>query len=110
MKRIILGLAFLLGTAFGVSSCINDDDLLQEGTLRITFNNSTNIISDTKISVEVMDIADREHVIVEKSSVGTRPVEITLNTCNYLVRVIAGVNIKLQGVQIQRNKTTEVSI
>lgn len=110
MKKIILGLTILLGIAFGVSGCINDDDLLQEGTLRITFNNSANITSDTNISVEIMDIVDREHVIVEKSSNGTRPVEITLNTGNYLVRVIAGVNIKLQGVQIQKNKTTEVSI
>ena len=52
-------------------SCINDDDFIQEGVLKITFSQTTQIKNDTKVVVDVMDITDKEHVIFTKESVSS---------------------------------------
>ena len=110
MKNMILNVFLLIGTVMLASSCCNDDDYIQEGILRVSFSNLSSISNDAKVSVEIMDIANREHVIVEKITYGNCPIEITLNTGNYLVRIMSGSLIKLQGIQIRKDKVTELSL
>lgn len=110
MKKIIISSIFFIGMMLCASSCINEDDFIQEGILKITFSNTYSVSNNTKVSVEVMDIMDREHVIISKEFVGNRPVEFTLNTGNYLVRIMSDGHNTLRAFQIQKNKVCEISI
>jgi hypothetical protein len=110
MKKSIITSILLMGMLLFGSSCVNDDEFIQEGVLKITFSDTISIKNDTKVVVDVMDIADREHVIFTKESVGNRPVEITLNTGNYLVRVMTDNHTTLRAFQIQKDKVYEISI
>lgn len=92
-------------------SCMNEDDFLQEGTLRITFSIKSNVTNKTPITVEVIDFADNisnAKPIVIQNSVGKRPIEIKLNTGNYLIRTTIGANTVIKGVQIKKDKATEI--
>ena len=106
IKRKMIFSTLMMGVLFLVSSCVNDDDFLQEGMLRISFNSTE--VTNAKTHVDVMDIADREHTIVQKESVGTRPIEIKLNTGNYLVRIMTDSKTSIQGIQIQKDKVSEI--
>ncbi len=110
MKKSIITSILFIGLILFGSSCINDDNFIQEGVLKVTFSDAANITNDTKIVIDVMDISDREHVILTKESVGKRPVEITLNTGNYLVRVMADGHTTLRAFQIQKDKIYEMLI
>ena len=110
MKKSIITSILFIGLILFGSSCINDDNFIQEGVLKVTFSDADNITNDTKIVIDVMDISDREHVILTKESVDKRPVEITLNTGNYLVRVMADGNTTLRAIQIQKDKIYEMLI
>ena len=107
IKRKMIISTLMMGVLFLVSSCVNDDDFLQEGMLRVSFK-SPEVKINTGTHVDVMDIADREHTIVQKESVGTRPIEIKLNTGNYLVRIMTDSKSAIQGVQIQKDKVSEI--
>lgn len=96
---------------FLCQSCTDEDDFLQEGTLRVTFGMKSNITAKTPITVEVMDFADNlvnAKPVVTHNSVGKRPVEIQLNVGNYIVRTNMGSDIEIEGVQIRKGKTTEL--
>lgn len=110
MKKLIINSILLMGMLLLNSSCINDDDFIQEGVLKITFSQTTQIKNDTKVVVDVMDITDKEHVIITKESFGNRPIEITLNTGNYLVRVMTDNHTTLRAFQIQKDKVYSISI
>lgn len=105
MKRKANISTLMMGVLFLVSSCVNDD-FLQEGMLRISFNSTE--VTNAKTHVDVMDIADCEHTIVQKENVGTRPIEIKLNTGNYLVRIMTDSKTSILGIQIQKDKVSEI--
>lgn len=106
---ILFTLACLISFMF--VSCVNDEDFLQEGTLRVTFKTSSDITPKTQVTVEVMDFTDTPGTskpIVTENSVGRRPIEVKLNTGNYKVRTSIGFNIDLRGIQIRKDRTTEI--
>lgn len=109
MNRILYKLAFMICFTVSCWSCVNDGDFIQEGILRVSFKNSTIVGSQTDVLIEIMDVANREYVILEESSIGSRPIEINLNTGNYLLRITYGNEVLLKGFQIRKGKATEIN-
>lgn len=110
MKRKVLMFATILLVMTCMSSCVSDDDFVQEGTLRVTFT-AFEVDEQTSVTVEVMDFADNPgnaHPVMELNSMGRKPIEARLNVGNYLVRTMYGLKTDLRGVQIRKDETTEI--
>ena len=92
-------------------SCIDEDDFIQEGNLRVEFTNDIYIRHDEKVTIYVMDIRGEEKLhAYEKVSYRKNPIEINgINVGTYRIAMIAeyaGVDTK--DVQIRKGQTAVV--
>ena len=92
-------------------SCIDEDDFIQEGNLRVEFTNDIYIRHDEKVTIYVMDIRGNEKLhAYDKVSYGKIPIEINgINVGTYRIAMkaeYAGIDTK--DVQIRKGQTAVV--
>lgn len=97
-------------TAICFVSCVDDEDFIQEGNLRVEYSQECEINKDDVVTVSVYDVRGTENLVVcSKQSYGKAPVEFTgINVGTYRVSISSKYCHRTMDVQIRKGQTAIV--